>query len=216
MDRRKTGIIALAATGVLAASAAIALNVPTSGTMVGSEQAATALEAAPTDLYGTFYALNTQYVGFTLDEAGALVATGDTADFDQSILDGITAQLAAAPANSAVIVDTNSLESDGLTTVLTTVTPTNGMTLATTHEEMQAWLAGIFPGAEGTLTSQDVPNVPNAAFSYTQTADEITWTITEYVFQFGDATVSARLSTVDSAGETRTQIDQLLAGMTRA
>lgn len=215
MDRRKTGIIALAATGVLAASAAVALNVPTSGTMVATEEAAVAEAVAATNLHGTNYTLTEQYIAFTLDEAGALVATGDTAQFDQSILDGVTAQLAAAPAYSAVIVDTGSLDSDGLTTVLTTVTPTNGMTLTSTNEEMQQWLAGLFPGVEGTMTSQDVPNVPNAAFSYPQPADEISWTVTEYIYQFGDATVSARVSCADASGETQTAIDQLLAGITR-
>lgn len=215
MDRRKTGFIALTATGVLAASAAVVLSVPTTGTLLAADENVAAQAIAPTNLWGTNVVLPEGYVAFYLDGAGTLASYGDTSDFDQTTLDGITAQLQAAPPMSALIVDTDSLDADGLTTVLTTVTPTNGMSIASTNEAMQQWLVALFPGVEGTVASQDIPNVPNASFTTTQTVDEVTWTVTDYVFQYGDATVSARLSTTDTTGETRAEVDQMLATQTR-
>lgn len=215
MDRRKTTLIALTATGVVAASAAVLLTVPTTGAIVPTEPEAAAAVVEPTDLWGTMYAMPEGYVSFYLDWAGDLQSYGDVSEFDETTLQGITDQLKAAPPQSALIVETASLDSDGLTTVLTTVTPTNGLTLATTNEEMQAWLVGLFPGVEGTPASLPVANVPNASFSYSQGTEELAWTVTEHVFQFGDATVSAIVSTTDATGQTATDVDAILASMTR-
>jgi len=217
MDRRKTTIIALTTTGVVAASAAVALAIPTTGAIVPT---ATDTEAAPavvepTNLWGTLYTLPEGYVSFYLDEAGTLQSYGDTSEFDEATLQGITEQLAAAPAQSALLVDTASLETDGLTTILTTVTPTGGLTLATTNEEMQAWLVGLFPDVEGTPGSLPVENIPNASFTTTKAVDGLTWTVSEHVFQFGDATVTAIVSTSDTTGQSATAANDILAGMTR-
>ncbi len=215
MDRRRTTIVVVTGVGLLAASTAAFLAVPTTGTAVPVEEPL-AVESTGTqqEFWGTNVVLPEDYAAFYLSE-GALVSVGETKGIDTETLDSITAQLQAAPPQSVVYVDVDSLNADGLTTALATVTPTNGHTLGTTNEAIGQWLAGLFPDKEGTVASLDIPNVPNASLTYTETTGEVTWQVTEYVFQYADATVSVRLSTVDDSGETRAEFDQMMAGMTR-
>lgn len=215
MNRRTTTIIAVGALGALGASAALLLAVPTNGTAVALDAPITLEETGTRDsFYGTAITIPEGYAAFYVTD-GALQSRGDITALDQETLDSILAQLNAAPANSVLFVDTDSLREDGMTTVLTTVTPTNGFTLGSSNEEIQQWLTSVFADTAGTVDSLSVENVPNASLSYEQTTGEITWQVTEYVFQFGDATVSARLSTVDDGGETRAEVDAMLASMTR-
>lgn len=215
MDRQRTMIIAAVTLGAVAASTAAVLGVPAMGSAVPVEQPVSAQSVGtPASLYGTSVVLPEGIAAFSLDEAG-LVSVGDAGSLNQATLDGIEQQLADAPPQSVVYVHADSYREDGLTTALATVTPTNGLTLGSTNEAIGQWLAGVFPDTDGTLASLPVPNVPNASFSYTESSDEITWYVTEYVFQYADATVSVRLSTVDDGAGTRAGFDQMLAGMTR-
>lgn len=214
MDRSKTLIAGLALTGVAAATSATVLGVPSIATMDQARtEAAIALPVA-TDLWGTIYQLPANYVSFYLNQ-GVLQHYGDISGFPEETLEAIAAQLQAAPERSALIVDTDSLGTEGLTTILTTVTPTNGMMIATTHEEMQQWLVGLFPGVEGSVSSQPIENRANAAFTHTVVDEERTWTVTEAIYQYADASVTVRVSTLDDTGEVAEEVAGILAGMTR-
>ncbi len=214
MTRRTTAIIAMTAVGAIAVGSAAALGVSAAATAVPVDQAVE-VPAAPQNFYGTTIVLPENIVAFHLDEAGQLVTTGDSSSLSTETVDSVSAQLAAAPANSVMYVDANSDRTDGLTTALATVTPTNGFIVGGTNEDLQAWLTGLFPGVEGTTASLPIEGVPNASFTYQQVDGELTWQITEYVFQYADATVSVRLATVDATGATRAQFDQMLSTMTR-
>ncbi len=214
MDRRKTAIIAAVTLGAAAATTAAALGVSAAGSVEPTEQAITAvLEGTQETLYYTNFTLPENYVAFAL-EGEELEVTGDAGDLNQATLDGIAEQLAAAVDRSIVLVDLDSTEAEGLTTALLSVTPTNGHTVATSNENMQQWLGELFPDHEGEIASLPTAT-PNADFTYLETDGELTWQVTEYVFQFEDATVSARLSTVDEPGQTKAEFDQLMASMTR-
>lgn len=215
MDRRKTTVIAVVAASAVVAGSAVALGVPTQGaaTEVAAPTAAE-LIGTPVEVFGTTVVLPDDYAAFSLQD-GAIQSAGDTGGLNQATFDAIEQQLTAAPPQSAVFVDLGSTREEGLTTALATVTPTNGLTLGSTNEQLQQWLTSLFSEVEGTAASLPMPNVPNASFTYTETVDETTWQVTEYVVQFADAAVSVRLSTVDATGETGADFDQIVASMTR-
>ncbi len=215
MNRRTTTIVAIGTVAAIAVGSAAVLGVSTSATAVPVQDQAVSVDGTQQSFFGTAIFLPNNIAAFHLDEGGQLVSVGDISDLSSSTLDSITAQLAAAPAQSVLYVDLNSEDADGLTTAIATVTPTDGMLIGSTNAEVQQWLAGLFPEQNGTVASQDIPNVPNASYTYTQAQDELTWQITEYVFQYGDATVSVHLSTVDETGAAQAQFDQMLSTMVR-
>jgi hypothetical protein len=215
MDRRKTTIAAIVAASAVAAGSAVALGVPTQGAATEVDaQAVPEIVGTQVELFGTSVLLPDEYAAFSMED-GAMQSVGDADRLNQATLDAVEQQLAAAPAGSVVFVDLDSKREDGLTTALATVTPTNGLTLGSTNEQLQQWLTGLFPEAEGTAASLPMPNIPNASFTYTESVEDTTWQITEYVAQFADAAVSVRLSTVDATGETQAEFDQIVASMTR-
>ena len=217
MDRRKATIAAVTGAALLAAGAGVVLGVPAVGAAIPlGEPAGDAVEEATSlkSFYGTAIDLPQDYAAFTVTD-GELVIVGDADGLSEEILVQIQAQLEAAPPQSVLYVDTESSGEEGLTTALATVTPTNGFTLGTTNEEIQQWLVGVFPESEATAESLDVPNVPNAHIAFTETDDEITWYITEQVFQYEDASVTVRTSTVDETGEAQAELDQMLSSMAR-
>lgn len=215
MDRRKTTIAAVIAASAVAAGSAVALGVPAQGAATDVDvQALPEFVGTPVELFGTSMLLPENYAAFSM-QGESMEVVGDAASLNQATLDAVERQLAAAPARSVVFVDLDSKREEGLTTALATVTPTKGLTLGSTNEQLQQWLAGLFPEAQGTATSVPMPNGPNASFTYTETVEDTTWQITEYVAQFADAAVSVRLSTVDASGEAQAEFDQIVASMSR-
>ncbi len=222
MNRRRTAIIAVATASVVAAStAAVALAVPGQGTATELTAEAAEVPGTPAELIGTSFLLPEHYIAFTLQD-GALTSVGAQAELPEAILESIEEQLAAAGGQSIVFVDSDTARADGLTTALATVTPTNGLTLGTSNEQMQQWLASLFADQGGEVASLPVPEVPNASLTFPETiatgeesTDEITWYVTEYVSQYADAAVSVRFSTVDETGEDRAEFDVIMASMTR-
>jgi uncharacterized membrane protein len=222
MNRRRTAIIAIAtASAVAASTAAVALAVPGQGTSTELTAEATEVPGTPAELLGTSFLLPEDYIAFALQD-GALTSVGAETELPEPILQSIEEQLAAAGPQSIVFVDSSTAREDGLTTALATVTPTNGLTLGTSNEQMQQWLASLFTDQGGTVASLPVPDVPNASLTFTETiaageesTDEITWYVTEYVSQYADAAVSVRFSTVDDTGEDRAEFDTIMASMTR-
>jgi hypothetical protein len=215
MDRRKTTVIAVLTASAIAAGSAVALGVPTQGAATEVEaQTAAELIGTPVELFGTTVVLPDDYAAFFLQD-GAMRSAGEAGGLNQATMDAIEQQLTAAEPQSVVFVDLGSTREEGLTTALATVTPTNGLTLGSTNEQLQQWLTSLFPEVEGTVASLPMPNIPNASFTYSETLDETDWQVTEYVAQFADAAVSVRLSTVDASGETRAAFDQIVASMTR-
>ena len=196
MNRRSTAIVAVvAASAVAASTAAVALAVPQQGSATEVAIEATEIPGTPVEVFGT---------SFLLPE-----------DLRETTMTSVEGQLAADGPQSIVFVDGSTARDDGLTTALVTVTPTNGLTLGTSNEQMQQWLTSLFPDHEGTVASLPVPEVPNASFTFTETTEEVTWQVTEYVFQYADAAVSVRFSTVDDTGEDRAEFDQIMASMAR-
>ena len=217
MNRRSATVVATVAVAALAAGSAAALGVSSQATAndVDADTAAVALAGTQVELFGTTLLLPDDYAAFSMQD-GQMVSVGDAAGLSEETLASIEAQLTAAPAQSVVFVDLESTREDGLTTALATVTPTNGLTLGTTNEQLQQWLTSLFADQEGTVASQPIPDVPNASFTYTETIDELDWQVTEYVVQFSDAAVSVRLSAVDDSGQTQAEFDQIVASMSRA
>ena len=217
MNRRSATVVATVAVAALAAGSAAALGVSSQATAtdVDADTAAVALAGTQVELFGTTLLLPDYYAAFSMQD-GQMVSVGDAAGLSEETLASIEAQLTAAPAQSVVFVDLESTREDGLTTALATVTPTNGLTLGTTNEQLQQWLTSLFADQEGTVASQPIPDVPNASFTYTETIDELDWQVTEYVVQFSDAAVSVRLSAVDDSGQTQAEFDQIVASMSRA
>lgn len=217
MNRRITTTLAIGTIAAIAAGSAVVLGVSADATAVGTQDAAVAVEGTQQSFYGTAILLPTNIAAFSLQD-GELAAVGDVSNLSAETLDSISAQLAAAPAQSVMYVDVNSENSAGLTTAIATVTPTQGMLIGDTNEALQQWLVGLFPDQAGTVASQDIANIPNANYTYAQ-ADavdpELTWQITEYIYQYGDATVTVRLSTTDTTGATQAQFDQMLGTMVR-
>jgi hypothetical protein len=220
MDTRTKAIIAGAVAGTVVigavGTAALAANGPDLE-VLAAERAA--VPTTPTNLWGTTYAMPETIVGFFILD-GQFQQTGDVSAFDEATLEAINVQLAAAPANTVVFVDTNSLDEDGLTLAQTTVVPTTtgvgAFPMATTNEAAQAWLAAQFPEVQGVVASQPIPNVANASFTTTKDTDGVSWTTTEYLFQFGDAAVTATLHTTGAEGEiARAQFEAMFASMTR-
>jgi hypothetical protein len=220
MNTRTKAIIAAAAAGTLVLGAvgatALAADAPDLE-VLAAERAAAPVSAV--NLWGTTYAIPENIVGFYFFE-DRFQHTGDVSDFDQSTLDAINAQVTAAPANTVVFVDRNSLGESGLTMAQTTVVPTTtdvgAFPMATTNEQAQAWLAAQFPEVEGAVASQPIALVANASFTYTQSTDGVDWTTTEYLFQFADAAVTVTLHTTGpEAGIARAQFEAMFAAMTR-
>jgi hypothetical protein len=215
MNRRTTAIVAVvAASAVAASTAAVALAVPQQDTATEAVAAAAEIPGTQVELFGTSFVLPEDYAAFYVQD-GTLQSAGDADGLPEATIESIQQQLAAAGPQGIVFVDRSTARDDGLTTALVTVTPTNGLTLGTSNEQMQQWLTSLFPDQEGTVASLPVPEVPNASFTFTETIDEVTWQVTEYVFQFEDAAVTVRFSTVDDTGEDRAEFDQIMAGMTR-
>ena len=215
MNRRSTAIVAVvAASAVAASTAAVALAVPQQGTATEAAVEATEIPGTPVELFGTSFLLPDDYAALYLQD-GEMQSVGDADRLSETTMASIEEQLAAAGPQSIVFVDRSTARDDGLTTALVTVTPTNGLTLGTSNEQMQQWLTSLFPDQEGTVASQPVPEVPNASFTFTETTDEVAWQVTEYVFQYADAAVSVRFSTVDDTGEDRAEFDQIMASMSR-
>ena len=222
MNRRRTAIIAVAtASAVAASTAAVALAVPGQGTATELTAEAAEVPGTQAELIGTSFMLPEHYMAFTLQD-GALTSVGAEAELPEATLQSIEEQLVAAGEQSIVFVDSSTARGDGVTTALATVTPTNALTLGTSNEQMQQWLASLFTDSGGELASLPVPEVPNASLTYTETiatgeesTDEITWFVTEYVFQYADAAVSVQFLTVDDTGQDRAEFDTIVASMTR-
>jgi hypothetical protein len=214
MNRRTTTIVAIGTVAAIAAGSAAVLGVSADATAVPVQDQAVSVDGTQQSFYGTAILLPDNIAAFYLQD-DQLVPVGDVKDLSQATLDSIAAQLAAAPAQSVMYVDLNSEDADGLTTAIATVTPTDGMLIGSTNADLQQWLSGLFPTQNGTVASQDIANIPNASYTYTQAEGELTWQITEYVFQYADATVSVHLSTVDETGATQAQFDQMLGTMVR-
>lgn len=210
---------------ITAATAGVALTLGVVGTAVAvtnnndSTPAVTVEEAVeiPTTtmaFFGTTMEVPANVVAFYLSDT--LQTAGDGSAITAETAADIQTQLEAAPEQSVLFLDTNSIESDGLSTALLTVTPTNGLNLGNTNDEIGAWMQGLFTDPNGTFGSWYIEAVPNAFFRTTQVTDDITWNVTDYLAQHPDAVLSLKASSTEENAEAfQAQIEAMITGFTR-
>lgn len=210
---------------ITAATAGVALTLGVVGTavaMTNNEPApvVTMEEAAqiPTTtmaFFGTTMEVPANLVAFFMTET-TLQTAGDGSAITPETAADIQAQLEAAPPQSVLFLDTNSIDSDGLSTALLTVTPTNGLNLGNTNDEIGAWMQGLFTDPNGSFGSWYIEAVPNAFFRTTQTSENITWSVTDYLAQHSDAVMSLKASSTEENAEAfQAQIEAMITSFAR-
>lgn len=215
MKTRRNTVVALATVAALTTgTAAIAIAGPQ---FIGDDSSATEsveLVGSPFEQYGMTFTLPEDYAAFTLAD-GELSSHGAEVELPAETLAVIEEELKVADAQSIVFVDTTTIYEDGLTTALATVIPTEEVKLGRSNAQMQSWLGSLFPEQEGTMDSLKVKQVPNANLSYVVADEDLSWQVTEYIFQYGNAAMSVRFTSVDDSGTDKDLFDQMMIATTR-
>ena len=225
MNRRNKSIIAGAAGVALVlgiGGTALAMN-RDAEPEVSPVVAAAVPVITETELWGTTMQMPDNMTAFFISpwnfEAisdGQRMPAASVIDYTEDQLAQIEQQLQAAPEASVLFVDDRSIEEAGLTTALSTVTPSNGLTLGYTNEDITRFMEGQFEGQEGTHGNLSVPATPHASFTFTQMSDKVEWQVTEHLVQYPDAMVSVRFTTEgEHAAEFTTEFNNFLSTWTR-
>ena len=239
MNRRNKNIIAGAAGVALVlgiGGTALAMNKDVEPEVSPVVAAAEATTVTPASLWNTTMQLPSNYTAFFVADEFQAVVDGQiipVAEIDFEAEDSafpyteeqvfqIEQQLQAAPSYSVLFVDDRSVDEAGLTTALSTVTPSNGLTLGDTNNHMTEFMQGQFAEQVGTHGNLYVEGVPHASFTYSQGTEdsegteEVQWEVSEHLLQYGDAMVSVRFTTEgEHAAEFTNEFNSFLTTWTR-
>ncbi len=186
--------LALGALGAatVVADGADAAAAPTTAVVANAEAA----QPARVTLYGMSVALPEGWGAFYLNKNGALRARGAAVADLGELAPGVRQQLSKAGAGSFLLIDLDTVDGTGVTSMMFTVTETGTYPVATSIPKLRTWMDKVFRKVDASkaVRFDDNKKRPSAWVEYVTGTDGDPWLIREYVFQFRGRALSVHFA----------------------